>query len=375
MKKIICVGSQKAADKWRPECKKHKWPMMHSANGLLNLLDEMEEYLGYEPDEIVLADCDWKLPESLFRDYTVKHEAPEIMLIAEIGGKAGAEEMLLYAIKAGYKYVKLQTVIPEESYTPDCPSYEKFKQLWIPVEKLKRMKKTADDAGVTLFSTPGGIEALRTCVDLGFPIIKVSSGLLTHLPYLQAVSDTGLPVILSTGMATIDEIKIALNRIKTKDVTIMHCTSLYPPMDNEVNISAIATLKKTFPGYQIGYSDHTIWSTSAVMAVALGATVIEKHWSTPYHMSDFRHNVITAANMKGNGIKEPCQRELDIISTTRRFAVATRDIKSGQIIYSCAYKRTGKPKKDMLTPYADISGFYAVKDIARHEPISWEDVE
>lgn len=182
-------------------------------------------------------------------------------------------------------------------------------------------------------------------------MFKIPSGELTNFPYLRAIAKTGLPVILSTGMANLDEIEKSISVLdsfgtKKSQITVLHCNTEYPTPMFDVNLKAMLTIKKAFD-VQIGYSDHTLGTEVPIAAVALGAKVIEKHFTLDRNMegpdhkaslepNELKEMVIAIRNIEkaisGNGIKEASSSEKKNIHIARKSIHLSRDLKYGSII-------------------------------------------
>lgn len=204
-----------------------------------------------------------------------------------------ALKIIRAAKEAGADAIKLQTYTPD-TITMDCDNkyfrlgnhplwggtlYGLYKKAYTPWEWHKPLKKEADKLGIAFFSTPFDETAVDFLEDLGVGIYKIASFELTDLPLLKRVAQTRKPTVLSTGMATLPEIKQAVSVLKkngTKDIAILKCVSAYPAPATEMNLRTISYLKK-ITRVPIGLSDHSIGTTVAVVAVALGANLIEKH--------------------------------------------------------------------------------------------------
>jgi len=205
-------------------------------------------------------------------------------IIAEIGinhdGKISkCKKLILEAQKAGADAVKLQTINPDESYFKNTLSYKAFKNRDFNVDQLIYLKKYAEKKNLIIFSTPGDIPSLKKIHKAGFKLVKISSGLCTNLPLIEEVAKKKLPIILSTGMTYINEIKRAYSsakKFRNKCVGILKCTSLYPAKDTQINLNSIVSFKKIF-NLPIGLSDHTLDDLSVCAGVANGAQIIEKH--------------------------------------------------------------------------------------------------
>ena len=183
------------------------------------------------------------------------------------------------AKKSGFDAVKLQISDPDESYFPKSNSYNYFKKYSLSKKNLYKVVQYAKKKQILIFSTFGDIESLKFQDYFQFPIIKISSGLITNPPLIKKIAKKNKPIILSTGMAFEREIYNAVKLIKkfnSKDLIILACTSIYPCADDMVNLNKINSLKNKFKTY-VGYSDHTKDNFACISSVILGAKVIEKH--------------------------------------------------------------------------------------------------
>jgi sialic acid synthase SpsE len=210
-------------------------------------------------------------------------------------------------------------------------------------------QKTLHATGLPFASTPFNFEDVDFLVSLGVPFLKVGSTDVNNLPFLAYMARTGVPLLLSTGMATLAEVQQAVDCIRragNPPLALMHCVSLYPPMPEELNLQAIPTLKAAFPGVPIGFSDHTIGVWAATAAVALGATIIEKHFTLDKTMAGPDQAVsadpaefaalVSACQMTAKALetagKQPSARELSMRPAFRRSVVSRRAIPAGATI-------------------------------------------
>ncbi len=216
-----------------------------------------------------------------------------VRFIAEVGSNYDNDfDMAVAYIRAargaGADMVKFQTLRKDRIVARDIllggrleknPVYDLFASLELPDDWHPRLKKAADEAGIEFFSSPFYLEAVDLLEGVGVRTYKVASGDITFTPLLEAVGRTGKAVILSTGGSTLAEVESALNLLRKSgagDVSLMHCVSNYPPAWEEMNLRAITTLERAF-GLPVGISDHTPGDLVPIAAVALGATLIEKH--------------------------------------------------------------------------------------------------
>ena len=220
---------------------------------------------------------------------------------------------------------------------------------------------------------------------------KVGSGDLTNLPFLKWLGETGKPIILATGMATIPEIKEAVDTIgKTgnKKITILHCTTNYPCPDKEANVTAMLDIKKHFPKYKVGFSDHTLGIDADILAAGLGAEMIEKHFTLnrkmpgpdqqnslePAELKEMVEKVRRIEVLKGNGVKKPFKSELIIGEMARKAVIALTDIKKGKK-FSHENLTIKRPAKGGLHPkmYWELIGKIAAKNIQADSQIHADD--
>jgi N,N'-diacetyllegionaminate synthase len=212
------------------------------------------------------------------------------------------------------------------------------------------IKRHCDAIGIEFFSTPFSVDAVDMLVRLGVRRIKLSSGEITHRALVERAAAARLPLLVSTGMATMDEIREALQWIAAargglEDVTVLHCTSAYPAPDDALNLNAIRSMAAEL-ALPIGYSDHSLGIEAAQAAVALGASVIEKHLTLdrglpgPDHAASlepapFRamvDGIRRVSAMLGDGVKAPSPQERDTALVARRSVVAAVDIPAGATI-------------------------------------------
>ena len=221
--------------------------------------------------------------------------------IAEVGlnhngSISRAKEMIVAAKSAGANAVKFQTFKAAELCSDRSQMYtynscgetvtesmhDMFKRYELPEYAWSELRTFADDNHIDFFSTPQNISDLKLLLPLSPPFIKIGSDDFTNLPLLRSYRATNIPLILSCGMSDISEVHNALDATgwyEGADVSVLVCTSLYPTPSDSVNIRRVTTLLSAFPGLQVGFSDHTIGSNAAVMAVSLGACIFEKHFT------------------------------------------------------------------------------------------------
>lgn len=273
-----------------------------------------------------------------------------------------AKRMIDAAAKAGADAVKFQAFVPEEIACGNAPKAEYQKRTTgskgSQLDMLKRLALDADGhrkllgyckkKGIAFLSSPFDMQSIDLLNGLGLPVFKIPSGEITNLPYLQKIGSMKRQIVMSTGMADMKEIDRALKVLlkagtAKKDITLLHCNTEYPTPFADVNLLAMAAMKKRF-GVKVGYSDHTPGIEASVAAVALGAEVIEKHFTLDRRMKGPDHkaslepkeleamvrairNVETAL---GEGIKRPSPSEIKNRAIARKSIVASRDIKKGE---------------------------------------------
>jgi len=275
------------------------------------------------------------------------------------GDMATAKELVKVAASAGANAVKFQTFKAENLVTTSAPKadyqlkysdptesqYEMLKRLELSTDAHYELFKYCAEKNILFMSTPFDEESADYLTDLGLEIFKIPSGEITNLPFLAHVAEKGRPMIVSTGMASLGEVETALNSIHATGNTntvLLHCVSSYPAMLDEVNLRAMKTMAEAFR-IPIGYSDHTEGIDISLAAVALGACVIEKHFTLDRNMEgpdhqaslepDDLHNLVRGIRAVeaalGNGRKKPTDNEADTAAVVRKSLVASRHITAG----------------------------------------------
>ena len=305
------------------------------------------------------------------------------------------------AVNAVVDVVKFQTFSAEDLATPSAPlapyqaqddlvdsnQYEMLKRLQLTEEALLQLSEYARIKRIEFLSTAFDIPSLHLITRLDLKRIKVPSGEITNLPLLQAIGRLGMPVLLSTGMSTLEEVKSAVSVLggggtPQDQITALHCTSAYPAPKSEVNLLAMLTLRNSL-GLEIGYSDHTLGLEISLAAVALGARVIEKHVTIsrddpgPDHRAslephELRSMVEMIRNVEdglGNAVKEPTIGEMKNREIVRKSIVASRMIKAGEVFSreNICCKRPGTGISPMS--WEQIIGSVAERDYQANEQI------
>lgn len=273
------------------------------------------------------------------------------LIVAEAGVCHNGDLNLAYNLVevariAGADVVKFQTYIPDVILRDDDPDRWILTKLALPLLDFKLLAARCRESGIEFMSTPECETTLKFLVEeCGIRQIKIGSGDLTNTKLLRAARDTKLPIILSTGMSTKNEVQEALSWIGGVPVTIMHCVSCYPCPPQDANLKAVFALRELATNYHmvdVGYSDHTIGQDACIAAVAMGASVIEKHLTLRNLMEGPDHAM--SANpvvfqqmvdrireieiMLGHGRKEPCAAELASAPKWRKGADGKRGVQA-----------------------------------------------
>ena len=291
------------------------------------------------------------------------------LIIAEAGvnhnGNVDLALSLCDAAKsAGADVVKFQTWKTEKLITQNVgqadyqknntgkteSQFDMLKQLELSYDDFRVIKKHCDEIGIIFASTADEPESLDFLVELGIPFIKVGSGDIGNISFLRYIGSKKLPVFLSTGMSSLKDVEISLAALKeggADNITVLHCTTSYPCPYEDVNLNAMITLRDTF-GLPVGYSDHTIGKEVALAAVALGAKVIEKHFTLdsrmegPDHLAstepgafkDLVKSIKNVENCLGTGEKKPTESEKKISKVVTKRIVALTNIPKGTVFTS-----------------------------------------
>lgn len=228
--------------------------------------------------------------------------------------------------------------------------FDMLKKLELSYDDFTKIKEYCDKIGIQFASTADEEESFDFLVKLGIPFVKISSGEVTNIPFLRKMGASKLPIIISSGMSNISDIDIALRTLKESgatDITLLHCTTNYPCPMEEVNLKAMLTLSNAFK-IPIGYSDHTKGIEVPVAAVALGAKVIEKHFTLdknmegPDHLAstepdEFKNMVEAIRNIEvalGTGEKTPQKSEIEISKVVTKRCIASKSINVGDVFSS-----------------------------------------
>lgn len=331
---------------------------------------------------------------------------PKIFIIAEAGVNHNgslkiAKKMVDVAAKVGADAIKFQTFHAESLVSKFAlkAMYQKkatakyenqlemLKKLELSVSNHKELIRYCRAKKIIFLSSPFDLESIDLLARFGLRTLKIPSGEITNLPYLRKIGSLGRKIIMSTGMATLREVEDAFDILvksgtKKRDIVIMHCNTEYPTPFKDVNLMAMVAIKNAL-GVQVGYSDHTLGIEVAIAAVALGATVIEKHFTLDKRMQgpdheasldpeELRQLVISIRDIEkalGLGAKNPSSSEAGNMGCVRKSIVAARDIKRGEVFNhnNLAVKRPGLGISPM--DWDKIVGKRAKIDFYQDEPI------
>lgn len=291
----------------------------------------------------------------------------EVFIIAEAGVNHNgsieiAKRLIEEAAKAGANAVKFQSFRAEKLVTKNAQKasyqkettgndegqYEMIKRLELDYHKHEELMDYAKEKGILFLSSPFDLESIDLLERLGLEIFKIPSGEITNYPYLVKIASLRKKIILSTGMANLSEIEDALEVLQkhgAKDITVLHCNTEYPTPMEDVNLSAMLTIRDAFK-VPVGYSDHTEGIEIPIAAVAIGAKVIEKHFTLdklmdgPDHRASLEPKELQAMvaairnieQAMGNGKKTPSDSEKKNKAVVRKSIVAARDIREGELL-------------------------------------------
>jgi len=332
----------------------------------------------------------------------------KIFIIAEAGVNHNGQldlalQMIETAAEAGADAVKFQTFKAERLVTKTAPKaqyqmqstdtnesqVEMLRKLELDEESHNILSEQAKHKGIQFMSSAFDLEGIEFLCMLGVEIFKIPSGEITNLPYLRKIGSLGKKVIISTGMADLGEIEDALDVMTNAgtplgNITVLHCTTAYPAAMDQVNLMAMNTIARAL-GVAVGYSDHTLGIEIPIAAAALGARVIEKHFTIdrsspgPDHKAsleptEFQEMVIAIRNVEkalGDGIKKPSSSELENKTIARKSIVASRKICKGEVfsVENTTVKRPGNGLSPML--WDAFIGKTAKRDFDKDELVDW----
>ena len=312
-----------------------------------------------------------------------------------------AKKMVDVAADSGADFVKFQTFIAKELVTPgakkafyqaqktdsDESQYQMLRRLELTESMHHNLILHCQEKKIGFLSTAFDIKSLNLLIKLKQELFKIPSGEITNFPYLKKIAELKKKIILSTGMSDLSDIEAAINVIEKygtprENITVLHCTSEYPAPFNEINLQAIQTIRDNFD-VAVGYSDHTLGIEASIAAVAMGASVIEKHFTLNKNFAGPDHNasilpeelsamIKSIRNIElalGDGTKLPTAGEIKNMEFVRKSLVASRRIKKGELFNSenLTSKRPGTGISPMR--WNDVVGKTAKKDFLEDELI------
>ena len=306
------------------------------------------------------------------------------------GSMSTAKGLIVNARESGADAIKFQTFKAEDLASPKSKFFKVFKNLEFNSEEFGELSDYAKSHEIIFFSTPFSNEAVDILSKLHTPAFKIASGDLTNIPLIKYVSSKNKPVIISTGMSNINEVKFAVKSVQStgnNKIIIMHSVSVYPTPPNETNLKSIEQLGKIF-SYPIGYSDNGRDLLVPLISVAVGAKIIEKHFTLSEKMKGPDHSISATPTqlkmlvkkirqieeMLGDGKKRCQSSELENRINARRSITANITIKKGTRI-SLSMIGIKRPATGIAPLYLrNVVGRKAVRNIRIHDPIKWTDL-
>ncbi len=310
--------------------------------------------------------------------------------LIDVASDAGADAVKFQTFKAKRvvsKSAKKALYQQKSMQEEDDSQFEMLKRLELDTAVHRELMEYCKSRGITFLSTPFDLESVELLDDLGLEIFKIPSGEITNLPYLRAIAKLDKKVILSTGMATMQEIRDAFHILlgegtKKENITILHANTMYPTPMEDVNLRAMLSIEREF-GVAVGYSDHTLGIDVPIASVAMGASVIEKHFTLsrtlpgPDHKASLEPDELKAMvrsirNIEkalGSFEKKPSPSETENIIATRKSIVAAKEIEKGEVL--CEDNLDVKRPASGISPmkWDEILGKIAKKNYAEDEII------
>jgi N,N'-diacetyllegionaminate synthase len=330
-----------------------------------------------------------------------------VYLVAEAGVNHDGDvdrafELVDAAAEAGADAVKFQIFdadrlvargAPKAAYQENGSSEtqdEMLRRLQLDRPAFERIAERAQSRGIALIASPFDDTSVDVLVELGAPAIKIASPDLVNLPLVAYAASKGQPLLLSTGMADLEETRTAVEVARAagaREIVVLHCVSAYPARAEDANLAAMATLASEL-GVPVGFSDHTLGTTVAIAAAALGACMIEKHFTLdrsalgpdhaaslePQELSDLVVALRTAASAIGDGVKRPVEAELENMPVVRRSVAVSVDLPAGSVLTRSALVAlrpgTGIPARRL----EELVGRTLVRDVERFQLLAPEDL-
>ena len=302
-----------------------------------------------------------------------------------------AKKLIDEAKGCGSDAVKFQTYKAEQFLTPSSGFYREFKDAELAYEKFAELKDYAKNVGITFFSSPFDLQSADFLNEIGVPCFKIASGDMTDIPLIRHVAKMDKPMIISTGLANMDEVENAVNTCLyegNKKIILLHCIAHYPTEPNETNLFAMETIRNKFH-LPVGYSDNGESLLVDIVAVSMGANIIEKHFTLdkklpgpdhffsidPPGLKNLISQIRMVESMKGDGIKSPQNSEVPLRTETRKSITASMDLQKGEILTK-EKLLTKRPATGIEPKYLDqILGKKLKRTIKHNTAIVWEDIE
>lgn len=311
------------------------------------------------------------------------------------GDVALARRIVDSAKEVGADMVKFQCFRAHGFIAPGSAFLHFFTDTELSLEQFQQVKARADEIGLPMISTAGDLDGLADIVAMDLPVVKIGSTNITNVPLLEGIAASKRPVYLSTGASTLGEIEFAMDLLTkggTPEIALFHCTVQYPADDANLNLSAIPTMKKAFPGIEVGYSDHSLGNIAATMALAYGATMFEKHFTVdsslpgpdhdfscdPEEMAGYIRDIRRGEAMLGHGRKTFMPVEERPRVAGRRYLTTMRAIPAGTLVEPAMIRsrridvsKVSAPEL-LLKPAqeAQVAGWRVLRDLADGQPIS-----
>lgn len=315
-----------------------------------------------------------------------------------------AVELIDVAAATGVDAIKFQTFSADKIISPGTrkadyqsrntggqeDQLEMVRRLELGHDDFTELARHCQAKGIEFLSTPFDDTSIDFLAGLGVAAFKIPSGEAVSVPYLRSVAACGVPVLLSTGMCTMDEVRLGVETLQgagAMDIAILHCVSCYPAPPEESNLKAMAAMGDVF-GVPIGYSDHTLGIEVSLAAVALGATVLEKHFTLdrtmegPDHAASLEPDELKAlvAGVRvveaslGDGVKAPQPSEADTMKVARRSLFLSRPVTKGQVIGPADLMALRPASGISPADFDSVIGKTAVTDLEVGRILAWDDI-
>jgi len=326
-------------------------------------------------------------------------------IIAELGGNFNtweeAKSLIEQAASCGVDAIKVQTyqtdtltsreAVYDMENTGVASQYDVLKKYEIGEALHRAVFEYADSKGLDWFSTPSHPTDVELLGKLSVGAYKIGSDDATNLPFLKFVAEQGKPILLSTGMCTLEEVREAVDVIRgagNRQLSLLHAVTSYPTHPESVNLGAMVTMMREFPELDVGYSDHTVGTTACICAAALGARILEKHFTydkqaegpdhmlsaDPPEMKAIVDAVRSFEVMRGNGIKEPADSEATTRINNRKSVVMARAIAAGEPLTE-AHLAIKRPGYGIAPKYCDqLLNRVVVRSLKADEVLTWDDL-